>query len=335
MYDFNKYILKCWRHLKRDEHFDAKTILEQNIWKNKFFSFTVKRKQLMLQGPNLTKKGYTRVGDFIDHDGRIIQAEEAIAAGLPWTIFIEWKSAIKQIKAAFHRKNINITAGYTERNNISEKDASEQTLELRGANYHESLDKLTQRNTLKIVANRRKSLRSPHSIKACNEHSQKVDEWNNRYINIIKQSNSTKTRSFLFKNYSGLLYGNHDLYKFGFRNTKDCENCKSEDQTVNHLLLECPKARELRDRVYTQTQIIPTKFEERYGTGNHPVDYILLQLNRFIYQCKYLEITPNMEKFRAMINLEHKTEKAIAEKNYKLRTHFKKWDNISSIFRWE
>ena len=203
--------------------------------------------------------------------------------------------------------------GNTNRDTL-EIETRRTMLEVRSDDLSEKIDKLTQRRTLKILADRRKNKPTAHAVKLCTEYSRDICEMMPRYKNITRLSNSTKTRSFFFKNYCGLLYGNHDLCKFGYKQSKECENCECKDQTIQHILVLCPKTRELRERLYTEMHMNPGRFEERYGTGEPAIDYILLQLNRYVYQCKWLESTPTIHGFKALLKSEYAAEKSMAEK---------------------
>ncbi len=184
---------------------------------------------------------------------------------------------------------------------------------------------------LKIMANRLYQKMPTHAQKVCLLNGLREEEMRPRFRNVYRLSNSTKTRSFFLKIYNGLLYGNHDLFKFGFKNSRMCEMCMEEDQTTDHLLFECPKVKDLRLLLYNKLQIHPTRVEERYGTGNYSIDYILLHLNKYVYQCKYLEHSPVFLMFKAVLKSEKETECAIAEKNERIVIHLKKWTKIECL----
>ena len=47
-------------------------------------------------------------------------------------------------------------------------------------------------------------------------------------------------RAFQYKVLKRILYTNKKLYKIGFISHKDCTFCKSESETLTHLLYHCP-----------------------------------------------------------------------------------------------
>ncbi len=59
IYQFNRYLIKCWEHLKREETMNENTFLGQTIWKNRRFSCIKNKTQLMLHSTTyFMSKGY-------------------------------------------------------------------------------------------------------------------------------------------------------------------------------------------------------------------------------------------------------------------------------------
>ncbi len=98
IYQFNRYLIKCWEHLKREETMNENTFLGQTIWKNRRFSYRKNKTTIMLHSTYLMSRGYTRVGDFMDKDGKIIEAEGGNLSDFPLHARMEWALAVKHIK---------------------------------------------------------------------------------------------------------------------------------------------------------------------------------------------------------------------------------------------
>ena len=94
---YTRYLCSKWHFLKHYEDDESKSILEHIIWKNYRFRCLHRTKSYTLEGPLLTKIGYTRVGDFFDYDGRLIEAEE-VKSTLSLLQTIEWNTAVRNIK---------------------------------------------------------------------------------------------------------------------------------------------------------------------------------------------------------------------------------------------
>ena len=151
------------------------------------------------------------------------------------------------------------------------------------------------------------------------------------YYNNIKQIGfATKTRSFFFKMYAGLLYGNSKLCIFGYADSKKCERCGYSDQDIQHLLLDCPKVEDFRQAVYTKLGKNFTKAEEMLGSDDLSYSFILLHMNRYIYQRKYLELALTPYEFYAILRMEKRVEEEIAIRTKTLNKHNHKWLSILS-----
>ena len=328
IYLFNQYLMKCWRHLKREEPRNETTFLSQTIWKNRRFAYSKGTCVVTLQGRYLMSKGYTRVGDFFDYDGRVIEAEGDATSALPLRARMEWALATKHIKRHLQNLNYRVTRGYTsveEANQPKLLESHEIFLSVDDTNTE--LADLTQSRILKLVANRRKD-KTPYMQALEEEFEVNVEELQGCFKNITKIGYATKARSFLFKMYAGLLYGNKKLYKFGYADSKSCERCGHSEQDLSHLLVDCPDVRKMRNAVYTKINHNFSKREEMLGNDNTPYSYILLQLNRYIYQRKYLKLSLNPYEFYAMLRMEEYIESDIAIRNMSRDKHNKKWLSI-------
>jgi hypothetical protein len=226
-----------------------------------------------------------------------------------------------------------ITKGYTNTKNFKpQKLLDKHSLELQNKSAPVELHKLTKKIILQTIASQRTNEHNIHFKKLRLQYNIDINELTPKYENIKRLSNSTKTRSFILKLYNGLLYGNHSLYRFGYRQTKACDSCEHDDQTMDHILLDCPKAHDLREHVYSKMQLSPSRLEGLTGLGTPAADFIIIHLNKFLHQCKYLEQTPHIASFTAMIKSEMKIEETIAMKNNKITLHLSKWEDIKQIY---
>ena len=122
IYSFNRYILKCWQHLKNGGGVQMKMhFLRQTIWKNRRFFYRLKTTSYVLNSNYLSKQSFTRVGDFFDMDGRIIEAEGVCAQGFSLQARMEWALAVKHIKKYLQRHSIKVTKWFINRSSYSYK----------------------------------------------------------------------------------------------------------------------------------------------------------------------------------------------------------------------
>jgi len=335
-YQFNAHIAQCWRNLKRQDQTNSNDFLNQVVWNNRHFAYYNKTRKLIPAGPKLWSMGYNRVGDFFDSDGRIIESEAALRAGLPQHSVIEWSSAVRVIKKHMNNRGIIPGEGYTNINQeLKSKDIWEHSLFLTVNDSQIELQDLDQKTILYTIAMNRKDQPKFISNMAIS-HAISKGDLDLSYI--LKKtcfvSNNTKFRSFILKICNGLIYSNKELARFGYSKDHNCTFCKTNIDSKEHMLFQCEIVSRLRVQLYRIMKMTPSRFEEWFGTNKDGEDLILLSLNKFIYQCKYAEKNPTLQSFLASIKYEQSLEYIIAEKNNSLLTHFKKWDVINDIIKW-
>ena len=60
----------------------------------------------------------------------------------------------------------------------------------------------------------------------------------------LRKLTSTRHKNVLLRAMHGDVFSNERLYRFGLRDSPACANCQEQLETVQHRLVECPKARE-------------------------------------------------------------------------------------------
>jgi hypothetical protein len=329
-YEFNKYLFRCWHHLKNEEQMNETTFLSQTIWNNRRFSQRSKGTVHMLTGKHLSRQGYTRVGDFFDQDGRIIEGNGSELEGLPLQCKMEWRLAVKFIKKYTSTHKTEVTKGFSNRNELAQtKILNEHEIFLSEGDSETELEKLTQGATLRLLSRRRRDS-TPYMKKLTDEFDLTEDDIKLCYSNIPQISLATKSRSFLFKLYAGMLYGNNKLHLFGYVDSKRCERCNNPEQDIMHLLTQCPAVEFFRQIIYSKLHRNFSRKEELLGCQEKSYSLILLNMNKFIYQRKFLQLPLNPYDFYAMLRNEKQIEETIALKSNKTSKHFRKWTSILS-----
>ena len=115
---------------------------------------------------------------------------------------------------------------------------------------------------------------------------------------------------------------------FGYANSKKCNNCNCPEEDIQHLLLDCPEVEKFRQTVYSKIHKNFNKADELLGYRDRAYSFILLNINRFIYQRKFLNQSLNPHEFYAMLKTEKAIEENIAVKNKTFSKHVSKWNNI-------
>ena len=73
----------------------------------------------------------------------------------------------------------------------------------------------------------------------CNIFPNLQVEWKKIYLLPRKVSNDTNLRMFQYKILNNILYLNKQLFIFNKKDTKLCLYCRLQDETINHIFVEC------------------------------------------------------------------------------------------------
>ena len=145
-------------------------------------------------------------------------------------------------------------------------------------------------------------------------------------------------RAFQYKVLNRILYTNDKLYKIGFISHKDCTFCKSEVETLTHLLYHCPfsiafwRDFEAYWSVVRDEQIHLTLEDIVVGLLTRPcplLNYFLLIAKIYLWDCRRNQSFPNIVGFKAKIELKYETEAYIARKGNKIKFLQSKWANCT------
>ena len=325
---FIRYLCRKWQFVKQYE--EETNIYEHIVWKNRRFKWKHKQKTLMIEGPLLTKIGYTRVGDFFDNDGRIIEAE-SVKNKLSLLQTMEWNTAVRNIKSYLKSENIESNErGYSTPSNLHNKDTiTDHQLVLYGNQQKYDIKTMGQKDILKWIALTRRQEKTPYAKKLTSEYNITDLQLAKAYEMITLIGYDTKTRSYLFKQNAGLLYANDKLHLFGYASSEKCEYCEQEVQDIKHLLYKCPRSMEFRSRLYTIIKKAFSEQEEIIGNDSSAETFILMQISRFIYTRKYLNLPLNVCEFHAYLKGIMITEEEIARKHGRQKKHAKKWNSLN------
>ena len=170
-------------------------------------------------------------------------------------------------------------------------------------------------------------------------------DFKEQHRTIYKVTNVPKYRSFQYRLLQRGLVTNISLYKWGLKCSDVCTFCKTESETITHLLWECGEVQKLWDHVkrwiikkfgvlelsWNIGSVINNRVIEK---ANHVVNFICLITKQFIYSQKCLgkELIFNVLEYK--FQLIQSIEKYIAVSNDKVQYHECKWllyNNSTSI----
>ena len=145
---------------------------------------------------------------------------------------------------------------------------------------------------------------------------------------------------FQYKVLNNILYLNKSLYKMKLADTPLCTFCQREEETINHLFLECEYSKTLWSDIQNWLEgdlpninswDVVLGFVERQFFGRME-NFLLLLYKRFIYISRLSNKSVKFEGFKVYIKGIMKIEEKIVSKNNKLPQHFQKWDLLGGRF---
>ena len=116
-------------------------------------------------------------------------------------------------------------------------------------------------------------------------------DWKDIYLLPRKVTIDTKLRIFQYKLLNNILYLNEDLFMFRKKDTKHCSFYKLQDETINHLFVECNDSKNLRSDLKTYCQpsfTLPLLYPQIATFGFFDIDpHSSLLLNHILSLYKY------------------------------------------------
>jgi hypothetical protein len=267
------------------------------------------------------------VRDFVDADGRIIQAEEMMRRGMPRMCWLEWMAIARNLD----QNKLKVDEG---RCPLRFQDmAREEDIEMVIGEERFRMSLLTYSNILKRKAEAiRKEVTPPYVTRIAEEHDRDMQGTWDGPRTMKRVTPDTKMRSFILQFSLGLCYTNKDYHRFGFRESAKCAFCDEPRQNFKHLFFECNAVKELWDAVESRN-IIPeraTLDNKIFGTLDIPTNYIIFHLHRFVHRQNFHDEKLNHLHFLGEMRKCKRVEKEIAIKRNALRKYEVKWASISS-----
>ena len=137
------------------------------------------------------------------------------------------------------------------------------------------------------------------------------DEFLGSFKNIYSVTNNVKLRDFQYHLILGKIFVNKILYKWGLVTSDKCEYCGSAVQTIMHLLVDCPYARDIWNDIVS---LLPIEIQKQctwkkkkiflntvHDKVQHGINQMVLMCKYFIFQQKCLFNKYNLSLFRRML----------------------------------
>jgi hypothetical protein len=165
--------------------------------------------------------------------------------------------------------------------------------------------------------------------------------WAKMDTDLLRTTNYTKQKSFLWRSTHGLLYANRDFHRFKIKDSEQCNWCTEPKQTVKHVYTECDKVSTLFANLHRHLQmqdtsgngaIAPFTEAERYMGADGVTERKMVEtkclniMRKYIYDCNHRDEKLNWESYVSYKEKIYCYEYAIADKNNKLACHLMAWN---------
>ena len=171
-----------------------------------------------------------------------------------------------------------------------------------------------------------------------NEYPAFSFDWKGIYSLAFVVTLDTRLRAFQYKLLNRIVYTNDKLFKYKMVDSPLCTFCKTEEESLEHLIFHCNVAEFFWKEVLSWLVVFLTnktvkfsfmdvffgKFDGIKG-DEKAINHILLLGKFFIYSCKLKNTKPTIAVFKVKLKATLSLELHIARKNDKLSQHHKKW----------
>jgi exonuclease III len=131
----------------------------------------------------------------------------------------------------------------------------------------------------------------------------------------------TRTKDFVFRLHSGVLYANKDLHRFGIRETTTCQHCGEAVQTMAHLFQTCAPIQTLVRNLATSLGLETSTWKDVDDNERH----YLLKIYHIIYSENNLGLGLDIERILPIFNDWLSLSAAVHEKRSQMEPFLDKW----------
>ena len=191
--------------------------------------------------------------------------------------------------------------------------------------------KTIYRDLIKKLTTRPTSEGRLHSLYSLNS-----EQIRNTYKLPFLVTIETKLRSFQFKFNHLIFYTNKTLYDR--KMTLDpplCTFCKTEEETLDHLFIDCPSIRPLWNQLehtlsytYSRQEKIFGCYDELNNNNFDAISHCSLLLRYYVHICRLNKNKPNKNILIQRIRYASDLELFIAKRKHKTDRHHQKWSPL-------
>ena len=327
----SNYDLKLCDDLNLVSQFYQETLVEwfkwnngSNVDKNEILWYnkrvTINKKPVFYE--ELKEVGINTVGDLYNENKKAKPFAFWNNKGLGKSMFMKWRGLVSSTKKAMER-NLIIVSAKTDRTTF---DLEELTY------FNIPLSLMTSRRIYNCLINKKcgEDVHTPRIAKLCDVGD---TDWSVHYTVAQRIPIDTKTREFQFKFLHDLLANNYWLKKWNKAESDKCIFCGNSTENIRHLFWEC---------VHTQT--FWSDFNIKYGNMIGHINFstvvcgskealactLILMAKRYIYECRYTNVKPNIIVYNHKVHFIREIEFVIAKRQNNVTQYLDKWDTLAT-----
>ena len=329
---FYKDCLDAWSSLTRQEVYSYEDIMNQVVWNNRY---------ILSEGKSLHYPffhnicGISKVGDLVSSDNIFLRSGKVLNAKLtPSQYFLlmgvvsaipnEWRSTIKGRRV-----------------HVDPHPFFESSFRVRIRGEMFDLSSVSSK-TLYREFRSRKVIPPTAQAKFKEEYSSLSVDWKEIYSLAFNVTLDTNLRAFQYKLLNRIIFTNDKLFKFKLVDSPSCTFCKTNEESLEHLLFFCKITEFFWKEVLSWLAILNNEIVDfslidvLFGKFDIDEDFIvinhiLLLAKFYIYRSKLDNTKPSLEVFKTKLKAIFNIEFLIAKRNGKLAQHYKKWDSFISV----
>ena len=313
--NFWSQILQHWCELNHHIPTSSDEISSQIIWLNSFIKISNKP----IYDKRAAKGGINKISDLWSNGKQLTYAEIVGKFGKIMT-WLNYESILKSIpkawKEAMNKQGIDVP-------NISWYEKIVNTVKPCKMIYN----RLISRETVIIKYLSR--------WEECEGVGLNHEMYESAFKNLGKMSEAVKLRDFQYRLLLCKIPTNKDLFKWKKEMSDMCTFCKSGEETVKHLFVECRFVKRLWQWVQSIAgmDINVTMENLIYNIicqpRKRPENEICLITKQFIYRKKCLKELPNITQLRNEIMYNINANLYIAKQKNKVKQHHKHWGAVN------
>ena len=158
---------------------------------------------------------------------------------------------------------------------------------------------------------------------------------------IRRSTKNTYLQAFHYRIVSRIIATNTFLHRIGKSETPKCTFCRSCDETLCHVLWECPVVQAFVREVITYLQEkcnISTQFTAESWffprlSEESRINILIITIAKLtIYRCRCKESIPNISHFLSLLKIEVQKEEESARQNETREQFLLKWGNVIQLW---